>query len=136
MVRRDLKQIDDIERSSFEHPWLNDDFCLKLSEDGVLCYVVEHDNSIVAYAVVKYFGDYIEICSMAVSPYYRRQKIASLIVDMLKIKLSLERRSHILAYIDEYNLPAQLFFRDNGFVADDVMYDYYSHGRSAYRMCF
>ena len=136
MVARDLKRIDSIERVSFEYPWLNDDFYVKLHEDGVLCYVVEHDGYVIAYAVIRYSGSHIEICSMAVSPDYRRQKVASLVINMLKLKLYLEKRTSIVTYVDDHNMPAQLLFSGCGFRADKVMFDFYSQGHDAYRMVF
>jgi hypothetical protein len=57
---------------------------------------------------------------------------------MLKIKAYLETKAHIVAYVSEYNLGAQLFLsnKDNGFVAKEVLRDFYSNGHSAYYMEF
>jgi ribosomal-protein-alanine N-acetyltransferase len=136
MVKRDLREIAVIEHDSFEYPWLNCDFREKLDEDGFLCYVVEHDGMVVAYVVVKYFQDHIEINNIAVHPHYRRHKIGTLIIDMLKIKLGCEGRGYISAYLNECNLGSQLFFKKNGFVADGVIERYFADGRDAYFMCF
>jgi ribosomal protein S18 acetylase RimI-like enzyme len=75
---------------------------------------------------------------MSVDKQYRRRKIASLIINMLKIKAYLESKEYIAAYVSEYNTEAQLFLgdEDNGFMAKEVLRDFYSDGHSAYYMEF
>ena len=135
---RDFRQITTIERDSFKYPWTTKDLHSKLCEDHVVCYVVEHNGFIVAYAIIQYYKDHIELCNLAVDSHYRRRKIASLIINMLKIKAYLEAKEYISAYVSEYNLEAQLFLgnKDNGFVAKEVLRDFYSDGHSAYYMEF
>jgi ribosomal protein S18 acetylase RimI-like enzyme len=123
--KRDFEQITAIEHSSF-------DFHSTLCGDK--CYVVEHDGFIAAYVIIKYHQDHIELCNLAVERYHRRRKIASLIIDMLKIKLNLEKKDYISVHISERNLPAQLFLRSNGFVAKNVVRNYYAPDHSAYYM--
>jgi ribosomal-protein-alanine N-acetyltransferase len=133
---RDFRQITTIERDCFEHPWTNREFQSKLCEDHVVCYVVEYEGFIVAYAIIQYYKDHIELCNLAVDSRYRRRKIASLIINMLKIKAYLEHMDYIAVYVSEYNLDAQLFFsnEDNGFKAKEVLRDFYDDGHSAYYM--
>jgi len=135
---RDFRQITAIERNSFKYPWTTKDLHSKLCEDHVVCYVVEHDGFIVAYAIIQYYKDHIELCNLAVDKPYRRRKIASLIINMLKIKAYLESKDYISAYVSEYNTEAQLFLgeKDNGFLAREVLRDFYSEGHSAYYMEF
>jgi ribosomal protein S18 acetylase RimI-like enzyme len=135
---RDFRQITAIERDSFEHPWSKRDLHSKLCEDHVVCYVVEHEGCIVAYAIIQYYKDHIELCNLAVDSHYRRRKIASLIINMLKIKAYLENKEYIAAYVSEYNLGAQLFLssKGNGFLAEEVLRDFYCDGHSAYYMEF
>ena len=133
---RDFKQIAIIEYDSFEYPWLNSDFRSKLCEDGTVCYVVEHNGFIVAYAIIQYNSDHIELCNIAVDRDYRNHKIASLIINMLKIKLHLENRNCITAFVSERNLPAQNFLRKSGFLAVRVLRDYYAQDHDAYYMVF
>lgn len=133
---RDFKQIAIIEYDSFEYPWLNCDFRSKLDEDGTICYVVEHNGFIVAYAIIQYFPHHIELCNIAVDRDYRNNKIASLIINMLKIKLHLENRNCITAIVSERNLLAQHFLYKRGFLAKKVMNDYYAKDHDAYYMVF
>jgi len=136
MVGYDLNKIIAIESDSFEYPWLRSDFDLKLSEDGVLCYVIEHQNSVVAYAIVKYYDNYIELCNLAVDSNYRRQKIASFIINILKIKLLMNKMISIRAHVSECNLQAQLFLANNNFIAKRVIHNYYTQGYDSYYMQF
>jgi ribosomal-protein-alanine N-acetyltransferase len=134
---RDFKQIATIEHNSFEYPWLEDDFYTELSEDNSVCYVVEHNGFVAAYAVIKYHDDHIELCNIAVDKDYRRRKIATLIINMLKIKLHLEGMEYIECYVSEYNLAAQLFLshKDNGFIAS-IARNHYCDGHDSYYMVF
>ena len=135
---RDFRQITAIERNSFKYPWTVKDLRSTLSKDNVVCYVVEHNGFIVAYAIIQYYKDHIELCNLAVDKQYRRRKVASLIINMLKIKAYLEAKEYIAVYVSEYNLEAQLFLgnEDNGFLAKEVLRDFYCDGHSAYYMEF
>jgi ribosomal-protein-alanine N-acetyltransferase len=56
-------------------------------------------------------------------------------VDRLVGKLSPERRDRILLEVRERNLPAQLFFRDAGFMAISVLKNFYQDStEDAYQM--
>jgi ribosomal protein S18 acetylase RimI-like enzyme len=134
--KRDFEQIYAIERNSFEYPWLGYEFRKTLREDGARCYVVEHDGFIVAYAIIKIYEDCIELCNLAVDSNYRRRHIASLIIHMLKMKLYLERKECIIAYVSERNLPAQLLLNSSNFVAYDVVRSYFCQEHDAYYMEF
>jgi ribosomal protein S18 acetylase RimI-like enzyme len=134
--KRDFEQIYAIERDSFQYPWLGYEFRKTLRECGSQCYVVEHDGFIVAYAIIKIYEDCIELCNLAVDAHYRRRRIASLIIHMLKIRLYLENKECIIAYVSERNLPAQLLLNSSDFVAYEVLQDYFFQEHDAYYMEF
>ena len=121
MIRRDMPEVLAIERQSFEWPWREDDFILRTRNCNCIGMVAEVQNEVVAGYVVYLFGkDHLELVNLAVHPAHRRHGIGKAILDKLKSKLSRERRTHILGLVRDSNLPAQLFFRSQGFVAEAV----------------
>jgi ribosomal protein S18 acetylase RimI-like enzyme len=63
---------------------------------------------------------YFEVLNIAVHPEYRRMLVGSVMLDKLKSKLSDERRTSILLVVNERNLAAQVWLRNNGFLAKKV----------------
>jgi len=57
----------------------------------------------------------IHVLNLAVHPDYQRRGVGSQMVAKLIGKLSAQRRSRVVLEVRETNVPAQLFFRENGF---------------------
>ena len=58
-------------------------------------------------------------------------------IEKLIGKLSSQRRTRISLEVRETNVPAQIFFRENGFRATSVLHDYYEDSpEDAYVMQF
>jgi ribosomal protein S18 acetylase RimI-like enzyme len=134
----DYKQIDTID-DSIEHPSPSNSKSIEneLRRDkNIKCYVVEHDGIVVAYAVIKNHNNYIELRNISVDKKHRRHKIASFLIDMLKIQMKLEQKDYLISAVSEYNLSAQLFLRTNEFLATKIMKNHYADGHSAYLMTF
>jgi len=87
--------------------------------------VAEHEDQVVGFMVYELHKNRIHILNFAVSSEFRRLGVGSQMVDKLVAKLSSQRRSRILLEVRETNLPAQIFFRENGFRAVSVLKDYY-----------
>jgi len=67
----------------------------------------------------------LRIINFAVDPEHRREGIGSAIISRLVEKLSQQRRKEIVLEIRESNLPAQLFFKEQGFRATRVLRNHY-----------
>ncbi|MCA9208120.1 MAG: GNAT family N-acetyltransferase, partial [Planctomycetales bacterium] len=67
----------------------------------------------------------LHILNFAVNPAFRRRGVGEAMVGKLISKLSPQRRNHIRLEVRETNLPAQLFFKNSGFVATSVLKDFY-----------
>lgn len=125
MIRRDMPAVLDIEADSFEFPWLEEDFVRCLRQRNCIGMVVEHDDHVVGFMVYELNKTRLHMLNFAVSPQYRRLGVGSQMIGKLIGKLSAQRRSRILLEVRETNLPAQLFFRENGFRAVSVLRNYY-----------
>lgn len=64
------------------------------------------------FAIYSKLVDMLLILKLGVLPTYRREKIGSRMIRRLKAK-----KWPVTAYVNQYNLPAQLFFQANGFKA-------------------
>lgn len=113
----------DIERASFECPWDEGEFTERPRER--LCMVAELDDEVVGYMVYDLHETHIFLASIAVAPEFSGNGIGSCLLYKLKSKLMTHHRRKILAEVRETNLNAQLFFRDNSFLAVKILRDHY-----------
>jgi ribosomal-protein-alanine N-acetyltransferase len=137
MIRRDMPEALDIERASFEFPWLEDDFIRCLRQRNCIGMVAERDDRIVGFMIYELNKTRIRVLNFAVSAEYRRRGIGAQMIAKLISKLSVQRRSRLTLEVRETNLDAQLFFRSAGFRAVSVLRGYYEDTpEDAYLMQF
>jgi ribosomal-protein-alanine N-acetyltransferase len=125
MIRRDMPEVLNIERESFEFPWAEEDFVRCLRQRNCIGMVAEYEDRVVGYMIYELHKTRLHILNFSVSESMRRLNIGAQMVEKLISKLSSQRRSRITLEVRETNLSAQLFFRDNGFRAVSVLRDYY-----------
>ena len=125
MIRRDMPAVLAIESSSFEFPWLEDDFIRCLRQRNCIGMVAEHEERIQGFMVYELHKTRLHILNFAVAVGLRRHGVGSQMVQKLLGKLSLQRRTRILLEVRETNLAAQLFFREHGFRAISILRDFY-----------
>ncbi len=125
MIRRDMPEVLEIERHSFEFPWSDEDFVRCLRQRNCIGMVAEHDDRVVGYMIYELQRNRIHVLNFAVAADRRRQGIGSQMVAKLIAKLSAPGRTRLLLEVRETNLTAQLFFRENGFRAVSVLRNYY-----------
>ena len=125
MIRRDMPEVLRIEAGSFEFPWSEEDFIRCLRQRNCIGMVAEHDERVVGFMIYELHKSRLHIINFAVHPTFRRRGVGRQMSDKLAGKLSHQRRDKILLEVRETNLPAQLFFRNNGFRAVSVLRDFY-----------
>ena len=125
MIRRDMADVLGIENSSFEFPWNEDDFVRCLRQRNCIGMVVEQDDEIVGFMVYELHKTRLHILNFAVHQDQRRSGIGTGMVEKLKSKLSHQRRNRIVLEVRETNLEAQLFFKQQDFLALSVLRDFY-----------
>jgi ribosomal-protein-alanine N-acetyltransferase len=104
MIRRDMPEVLAIEASSFEFPWVEEDFIRCLRQRNCIGMVAEHDDRVVGFMIYELNKNRIQVLNFAVDCEFRT-------------RLALEVR--------ETNLAAQLFFRTTGFRAVSVLRNFY-----------
>jgi ribosomal-protein-alanine N-acetyltransferase len=125
MIRRDMPEVLDIERSSFEFPWFEEDFIRCLRQRNCIGMVAEHAERVVGFMIYELHKTRLHILNFAVGSHLRRRGVGAQMVDKLVGKLSSQRRTEITLEVRETNLSAQIFFREGGFRAVNVLRDFY-----------
>ena len=125
MIRRDMREVLDVEREAFEFPWSDEDFTRCLRQRNCIGMVAESGDSVVAFMIYELHRSRLHVLNFAVARSHRRLGIGTRMMEKLVGKLSPERRSRIVLEVRETNLPAQLFFRSLSFRAISVLKDFY-----------
>ena len=137
MIRRDMAEVLQIERSSFEYHWTEADFLHCLRQRNCIGMVAEHGNRVVGFMIYELFKNRLHMLNFAVAPDYRHSGIGNQMIAKLANKLSQQRREFITLEVRETNLQAQMFFREQGFQATRVLRDHYQDtSEDAYVMQF
>lgn len=125
LIRRDMPEVLEIERDSFEFAWTEEDFLCCLRQRNCIGMVAEYDHEIVGFMIYELHKSKLRILNFAVSRAHRRRHIGQQMVNRLVEKLSQQRRKEIFLEVRETNLDAQLFFSGEGFRALQVLRNHY-----------
>jgi ribosomal-protein-alanine N-acetyltransferase len=135
MIRRDMTEVLSIENQSFDYPWCEEEFLRVLRQRNCIGMVAEYGERVVGFMIYELHKTKLQVLNFAVSPGFRRADIGRQMVAKLVGKLSSHRRTRILLQVRETNLPAQLFFRIQGFRATEVVREHFEDtGEDAYIM--
>lgn len=137
MIRVDMPTVMDIERTSFEFAWAEDEFVSRLRQRNCIGMVAEHKDRVLGYMVYELHRDSLYIVNFAVHPKHRREGIGQQMIQKLLGKLSPQRRKKMMLETRETNLTAQLFFKALGFRAVGIVRDFYADtSEDAYQMVY
>lgn len=137
MIRRDMPEVLDIERESFEFPWFEEDFIRCLRQRNCIGMVAEHGEQVVGFMIYELHKSRLHVLNFAVAQTARLRGVGRQMVEKLVSKLSSQRRTRISLEVRETNLAAQLFFKQVGFRATSVLRAYYEDSpEDAYVMQF
>ncbi len=137
MIRRDMAEVLDIERESFEFPWYEEDFIRCLRQRNCIGMVAEHGERVVGFMIYELHKTRLHILNFAVADSFRHRDVGRQMAEKLISKLSSQRRTRISLEVRETNLAAQLFFKQLGFRATSVLRSYYEDSpEDAYLMQF
>jgi ribosomal-protein-alanine N-acetyltransferase len=133
MIRRDMPEVLQIEQTSFDFSWTEEDFLRCLRQRNCIGMVAEQGEKVVGFMIYELHKTKLHILNFAIQPAFRRLGVGVQMVTKLVSKLSSHRRTKITLEIRETNLAAQLFFRSQGFRAVRVLRAYYEDsGEDAY----
>ena len=87
----------------------------------------------IAFYVVEHGDISLYLCNIAVHPSWRRQGVASFaLTKIADLGLELNYRKIVL-HVQENNLPAQLLYRNNGYLVEEIRHNHY-HDQDGFRM--
>ena len=123
----DIESIYEIDKLSFPIPWTKDsienEFKNMLSE----FLVAKIDNQVIGYIISWIVMDECQIANLAIHPDYRKQKIASNLINEL-IKICKKRKvTYILLEVRISNTPAINLYKTFGFTEEVIRKDYYKN---------
>jgi len=125
MIRRDMPEVLEIERQSFEFAWTEEDFLCCLRQRNCIGMVAERQERIAGFMIYELLKSQLHVLNFAVAPWARRQGVGAQMIEKLVNKLSQQRRQEICLEVRETNLTAQLFFRSQGLQAQSVLRGHY-----------
>ena len=125
MMRRDMKDIVNIESLSFERPWCEEDFFKQLNRRNCIGMVCENNLDLVGFMIYELHADRLKILNFAVHPDHRRKGFGLVMMNRMMGKLSHELRRTIAVTVRETNLDFQLFLRELCFMAIKVHRGFY-----------
>ena len=125
LIRRDMPEVLEIERSCFEYVWTEEDFLCCLRQRNCIGMVAEHDHEIVGFMIYELHKMKLRIINFAVAPAEQRQAIGKQMIRRLVEKLSQQRRKEIVLEVRESNLSDQMVFKELRFRAVRVLRNHY-----------
>jgi len=126
----DLDAIERIERASYPAPWSRSMFASELAKASSLSLaaVAEHED-LVGYLVLSLYVDAWHVMNIAVDPVWRRQGIASALLERLLADTSGDaERGHTLE-VRVSNLAAIRLYEQFGFRSHGIRRGYYTDNR-------
>ncbi len=125
----DVPAVVDIERRVFSLAWSSRVFEAEVKRESAICLVCEVDGRLVGYLIADIFVDVWHLMNVSVDPVYRRQNIASdLLEAYFEITEEKPHRGHTLE-VRVSNEPAIELYREFGFVPTGFRRGYYSDNR-------
>lgn len=136
-VEKHLSSVLEIENSSFEIPWTEDEFKTYKRTRGITGWVAHIDGEVVGYIFYESKKHHFNVINLAVAKKSRRQGVGSKLLSKPLSKLSADRRNKVRTYVREANLKAQLFLQHCGFIAANIRAECFEDiDEVAYEMVF
>jgi len=133
MKVQDLDQVLLIENSSFTHPWFRQSFESELRRNRLAIYrVARLDGQVVGYGGIWVILDEAHLTTLAVDQFYRRQGIASALLQEFMESACREGANKMTLEVRPSNLAARHLYERFGFVVKGVRKKYYLDEDAAY----
>ncbi len=113
----DMDQVLSIDIASFDNPWGRREFAAALQGRGVSMLCAHQGTQVVGYIVLQEWPQHFTIWNLAVQPAQRRRGIGKRLVDRAKCLAMGRGRDKLSAEVREQDLASQLFFKEQGFRA-------------------
>ena len=113
----DMDQVLVIDELSYSNPWGRREFAAALQSRGVSMLCAHQGTQVVGYIVLQEWPQHFSIWNLAIHPAQRRRGIGKRLVDRAKCLAIGRGRDKLSAEVREADLASQLFFKEQGFRA-------------------
>ncbi len=122
----DLKEVIQIEESSFPRPWSANTFLTQIAKDASICLVAEVDGRVVGYTIATQYVEVWHLLDLAVNKGYRRRYIATeLLEQIFELCGQAKHRGYTLE-VRKSNRGAIKMYESFGFICTGLRKGYYS----------
>lgn len=132
MIRRDWHDVLAIDAAGYRVTWGEERLKKSLRRMDTIGFIAETGDTVLGFMNYRLTEDKIILVRLAVHPDCRRLGVGSRLVGKLVSKLSLQRRSRLVAYVPVHKLGAAKFLSACGLLAEEVE----RCGKSYYRFTF
>ena len=129
-----LKQIVEIEHSSFRKPWSENDFKKDITKSASINFVYLHEFNVIGYIFGLHVIDEYHLLNIAVKKIYRKNRIAIKLFKYLEQYLKNIKVKTVLLEVSTSNLPALNLYKKVGFIRNGQRKNYYANGDDAILM--
>ncbi|MEW5721599.1 MAG: ribosomal protein S18-alanine N-acetyltransferase [Thermodesulfobacteriota bacterium] len=125
----DLEQVAQIEKASFRRPWPTSGFQVELERGPAVCLVARDGTLVCGYLIFWVIVPEIHILNLAVRPLYRRQGLATLLLEYL-FEYGRERGvTEVFLEVRPSNAAAQALYDRLGFRVTGRRRNYYAEDK-------
>lgn len=130
IIDTEPRHIDDIlelEKRCFSMPWTREQLVSQLPDDMHIFLAAEDESGgAIGYIGLMYVLDEGYISNVAVSPEHRRQGIADMLLDELRLRAQAKRLSFLTLEVRQSNMPARDLYKKHGYTEVGLRRNYYS----------
>jgi len=125
MEMHDIPRVLEIERISFSEPWSESAFLNEILKSYAFNRVAVRGNSVIGYICVNYIIDEGHILNLAVDPDFRRQGVATILMNGAIHELRRKGCDYLYLEVRTSNTAAKRFYERFGFAVAGIRKDYY-----------
>lgn len=127
LTNDDLDGIYEVEKDSFPIPWPISSFKEELNNILATYLVAKAENKIVGYIGMWFVMDECHITNIAVHSKYRKNKIATKLINKLLALCKEHKTNYIMLEVRSSNIAAQNLYSKFGFTEEVIRKDYYKN---------
>lgn len=128
LIRRDMREVLEIENQGFGTPWSEKDFLIALRDRRTIGLVAVQHSKVLGFVVYELHRGRLQLINFGVAMNQRRAGIGRQMIERLKEKLINQHREEIRIEVHERNLDIQLFLKAMGFLCVRVLCSREGHG--------
>lgn len=127
MMEDDIPAILQIENISFSSPWSRESFLIQIFNKHALSKVALFEEKVIGYISASYMHHEANILNLAVDPYFRRQRVGSILMDEVANELKKRGCAFVYLKVRASDMGARKFYEHLGFKVEGVRKKYYDN---------